>query len=417
MYIYFIIAFAVIILIIDIYFYRVIRYIVRKNKYSTQKIVKYIYWLTSALIISFLCLAISYFIRGEAPPRFARTYLMGFVFVITISKLLGVTFLVLYDVFRSILFLINKTIYRKVEPSKSKNAISRAEFLKKAAFISAALPFGTLMYGMLKSAFDYTIHRQKININNLPESFKGLKIAQISDIHSGSFISDTPLKTAVELINKEQPDLVFFTGDLVNEISEEALPFIDVLKNISAPLGVFSILGNHDYGDYFYEKDDIENKKHNYDLMKAIHHKMGWKLLLNENHIIQKDNHSLAILGVENWGSQGRFQKYGDIDKAKKGCEHCDVKLLLSHDPSHWEAKVLPEHKDIVVTFSGHTHGMQFGIEIPGFKWSPSQYIYKQWAGLYQKASQQIYVNRGLGFIGYPGRVGILPEITIFELS
>ena len=204
---------------------------------------------------------------------------------------------------------------------------------------------------------------------------------------------------------------------MVNEITEEVIPFIDTLKQLTAPLGVYSILGNHDYGDYFYQKEDIKGKKHNYDLMKKVHEKLGWKLLLNESHIIQKNNDRLAIMGVENWGSEARFQKYGDISKAKEGCLPEDVKLLLSHDPSHWEAKVIPNHKDIAVTFSGHTHGMQFGVEIPGFKWSPSKYLYKYWAGHYEKDGQQIYVNRGLGFIGYPGRVGILPEITVFELS
>ena len=342
---------------------------------------------------------------------------MGFIFIVTLCKIVGSLFLLFYDTFRALLFLTNKTLYRKVEPSRSKNAISRAQFLKKAAFITAAIPFGTMMYGVLKSAFDYTIHRQKLKITNLPESFKGLKIVQLSDIHSGSFITDNPLKEVVKLVNKENPDLIFFTGDLVNEISEEAIPFIDVLGQLKSTHGIFSILGNHDYGDYFYQKDDLEGKKHNYELMRKIHKKMGWNLLLNQNYIIEKDSKRLAILGVENWGDKGRFQKYGDIDKAKNGTFENDIKLLLSHDPSHWEAQVLPNHKDIAATFSGHTHGMQFGIEIPGFKWSPSQYMYTQWAGLYQKDAQQIYVNRGLGFIGYPGRVGILPEITVFELT
>lgn len=417
MYLIFVIVFAVIVLLMDIYFYRAVKHIFRNKKQLTVKIVRYSYWTTTILVLLFLTIASLYFITKTTPPKFARTYLMGFVFIITLCKIMGSIFLLLFDIFKALLFLINKTLYRKVEPSKSKNAISRAEFLKKAAFFTAAIPFGTMLYGVLKSAFDYTIHRQKLTITNLPSSFKGLKIVQLSDIHSGSFISNNPLKEVVELVNKENPDLIFFTGDLVNEIAEEALPFMDVLKNLNATFGVFSILGNHDYGDYFYQPNDTKGKQHNYNLMKEIHQKMGWKLLLNENHIIEKNNERLAILGVENWGDKGRFQKYGDIDKAKIGCLNNDIKLLLTHDPSHWEAKVIPNHKDIAATFSGHTHGMQFGIEIPGFKWSPSQYMYPQWAGLYQKEQQQIYVNRGLGFIGYPGRVGILPEITVFELT
>ena len=417
MYLIFVLVFAVIVLLMDIYFYRAVKHIFRNKKQLTVKIVRYSYWTTTILVLLFLTIASFYFITKTTPPKFARTYLMGFVFIITLCKIMGSIFLLLFDIFKAILFIINKTLYRKVEPSKSKNAISRAAFLKKAAFFTAAIPFGTMLYGVLKSAFDYTIHRQKLTIANLPSSFKGLKIVQLSDIHSGSFISDNPLKEVVELVNKENPDLIFFTGDLVNEIAEEAIPFMDVLKNLNAKFGVFSILGNHDYGDYFYQPNDTKGKQHNYDLMKKIHQKMGWNLLLNENHIIEKNNERLAILGVENWGDKGRFQKYGDIDKAKNGCLNNDIKLLLTHDPSHWEAKVIPNHNDIAATFSGHTHGMQFGIEIPGFKWSPSQYMYPQWAGLYQKEQQQIYVNRGLGFIGYPGRVGILPEITVFELT
>lgn len=417
MYLTFMLVFAVIVLLMDLYFYRAVKYLFRNKKVSTKKIIKYSYWSITALVLIFLMIASYYFIIKIAPPKFARTYLMGFIFIVTLCKIAGSVFLLLYDFFRSVLFLINKTIYRKVEPTKSKNAISRAEFLKKAAFITAAIPFGTMMYGVLKSAFDYTIHRQKLKITNLPNSFKGLKIVQLSDIHSGSFITDNPLKEVVELVNNEKPDLIFFTGDLVNEISEEALPFIDILGQLKATHGVYSILGNHDYGDYFYQKEDIEGKQHNYTLMQKIHQKMGWNLLLNGNHVIEKNGDRLAILGVENWGDKGRFQKYGDIDKAKNGCLDSDIKLLLSHDPSHWEAQVLPNHEDIAATFSGHTHGMQFGIEIPGFKWSPSQYMYTQWAGLYEKKNQQIYVNRGLGFIGYPGRVGILPEITVFELA
>lgn len=417
MYLTFMLVFAIIVILIDIYFYRAVKYLSNTKKAATKKIIKYTYWFITAFVIMFFVFASYYYVNKIPPPKFARTYLMGFVFIITLCKLFGITFLLVYDLFRFLLLLINKTIYRKVEPTRSKNAISRAQFLKKAAFITAAIPFGTMMYGVLKSAFDYTIHRQKLKITNLPNSFKGLKIVQISDIHSGSFITENPLKEVVKIINNENPDIIFFTGDLVNEISEEVIPFIDVLSKLNAKFGVFSILGNHDYGDYFYQPDDTEGKKHNYNLMKKIHQKMGWKLLLNENHVIEQNNERLAILGVENWGDKGRFQKYGDIDKAKIGCSNSDVKLLLSHDPSHWEAKVLPEHKDIAATFSGHTHGMQFGIEIPGFKWSPSQYMYPQWAGLYQKNEQKIYVNRGLGFIGYPGRVGILPEISVFELT
>jgi len=407
---------AIFITIIDLYFYRALKSFVKNYTPILKNTFKISYWIFTLVTIIFMFVAATYFSDKTLSLPFARTYVVGVIMIIGLSKLIGTLFILIHDIFQFIIWIINKT------PSKSNNyenkiSISRIDFLKKTALIASIIPFSTLMFGVLKSAFDYTIHHQKLKIPNLPNAFKGLKIVQISDIHTGSFISKDPLEKAIKMIEDQQPDIIFFTGDLVNEITEEALHFMDTLNKIKAPLGVFSILGNHDYGDYFYPKDDTEGKAHNYTLMKAVHKKLGWNLLLNENYILKKDNERLAILGVENWGSELRFPKYGDIDKAKEGCLTDDVKLLLSHDPSHWDAHVTPNHPDIAATFSGHTHGMQFGIEIPGFKWSPSQYIYKNWAGLYAEKNQQLYVNRGLGFLGYPGRVGILPEITAFTLS
>ena len=417
MYLKFILTSTIIILLIDSYYYRALTGSIKKMPLPIKRTLKISYWVFTLCTIGFMFFAASFFIDKTPPPKFARTYIMGVFLIISLSKLIGALFLIIHDVYKFISWIIKKSSGNKIDPAKNINGISRVEFLKKSALIASIIPFSTLMFGVLKSAFDYTIHKQKLKIPNLPNAFKGLKIVQISDIHTGSFISTEPLEKAIKMIKKQQPDVIFFTGDLVNDITEEALPFIDTLKNITAPMGVFSILGNHDYGDYFYQKEDTEGKAHNYDLMKAVHKKLGWNLLLNENHIIKKDNERLAILGVENWGSELRFPKYGDIDKAKEGCLSNDVKLLLSHDPSHWDAHVTPNHPDIAATFSGHTHGMQFGVEIPGFKWSPSQYIYKNWAGLYAEKEQQLYVNRGLGFLGYPGRVGILPEITVIELT
>ena len=418
MYLRFILIATFLILTIDVYYYRALKSFVKNYTPILKKGLKISYWIFTLSTIIFMFVAASYFIEKTPPPKFARTYIMGIIMIIGASKLVGTVFILIYDIIKFIIWIINKSISITTKKTEKKFSISRVEFIKKSALIASILPFSTLMFGVLKSAFDYTIHNQKLKIPNLPNAFKGLKIVQISDIHSGSFISKDPLEKAIKIINEQEPDIIFFTGDLVNEITEEALDFMDTLKKITAPMGVFSILGNHDYGDYFYQKDDTEGREHNYTLMKAVHSKLGWNLLLNENHIIKKDNERLAIIGVENWGSQARFQKYGDINKAKKGCLDSDVKLLLSHDPSHWDAHVIPNHPDIDVTFSGHTHGMQFGIEIPGFiKWSPSQYLYKNWGGLYSEKKQQLYVNRGLGFLGYPGRVGILPEITVFELS
>jgi len=412
MYLQFILIGTIIILSVDLYYYRALKKIIEKLKPNFRKTIKISYWIFTIATLVFMFFVASFFSTKQVPPKFARIYMFGIVLIILVSKILGSTFILFHDIKSLILYTKHKLLHQKTKEYQP----SRRQFLKKSAIVASVIPFGTLMYGVLKTAFDFKIRKQNLQIPNLPNSFKGLKIVQISDIHSGSFLTNDPLEKAVQLINDQKPDLVFFTGDLVNEITEEAIPFIDTLKQISAPLGVFSILGNHDYGDYFYQKGDKKGREHNYELMQIVHKKLGWKLLLNEHQIINKNNERLAILGVENWGRELRFQKYGDIDKAKDGCLSEDVKLLLTHDPSHWDAHVLPNHKDIAVTFSGHTHGMQFGVEIPGFKWSPSKYLYKNWAGLYKQNQQQIYVNRGLGFIGYPGRVGILPEITVFEL-
>ncbi len=417
MYLKFILIGIFIIIVVDVYYFRAFHKFIEKLKPSIQKFFKISYWLYSIVSIVFMLAMAYYFSTQQVPPKFARVYLYGILFIILLSKIIGATFIIFHDFATLLLF-----IKRKLSPLFGTNKTntpskSRRQFIKKTAIVASAIPFATLVFGMLKTAFDFTIRKQKLIIPNLPKSFVGLKIVQISDIHIGSFITDEPLQKVVQLIKEQKPDIIFVTGDLVNEIAEEALPFMDVLKKITAPMGTFSILGNHDYGDYFYQKEELEEKKNNYELMQKIHQKIGWRLLLNENHILTIDNDRLAILGVENWGKEFRFQKFGDVDKAKNGCLENDVKLLLSHDPSHWDEKVIPYHPDISATFAGHTHGMQFGVEVPGFKWSPSQYFYRCWAGLYKTNEQQLYVNRGLGFIGYPGRVGILPEITVFELG
>lgn len=402
------------ILAIDLYFFRSFSSLIHNLNKKIQLFLKVGYWAFTLATIIFMLVLTSYFEDKLIAPKFYRIYVLGIILISIISKIIGSIFILIHDI-KTLFFYVKKILFPKVE-TVQKNTMSRKHFIKKMGVAAAAIPFGTLFFGMVKTAYDFTIRKEKLKINLLPESFKGLKIVQISDLHVGSFLTDEPLKKAIQLIDNQKPDIIFFTGDLVNDITEEALPFMDTLKKLSAPMGVYSILGNHDYGDYFYQKDDLEGKQHNYNLMKEVHQKLGWKLLLNEHVILEKDNERLAVLGVENWGAGGRFPKYGDLDQAKKGLLSTDIKLLLSHDPSHWEAKILPEHTDIAATFSGHTHGMQFGIEIPNFKWSPSQYLYTQWAGLYTANQQHLYVNRGLGFIGYPGRVGILPEITVFEL-
>jgi len=254
-----------------------------------------------------------------------------------------------------------------------------------------------------------------VKLKNLPKAFDGLSIGQISDIHAGSFWNKTAVKGGIEMMMKEKPDMIFFTGDLVNNESSEVKDYVSVFEKLKAPLGVYSITGNHDYGDYKSWASQEEKQKNFRDLVQA-HKVMGYDILMNEHRMLEQGGEKMAIIGIENWGG-GRFAKYGKLDKAYRGSDEAAVKLLLSHDPSHWDAQVRKDYRDIDIAFAGHTHGFQFGVEIGGFKWSPSQYAYKQWAGLYQEEDQYLYVNRGFGYLGYPGRVGIPPELTIVELK
>jgi hypothetical protein len=272
----------------------------------------------------------------------------------------------------------------------------------------------SLIYGILFNPYNYKFYRTIITLPNLPDEFNGIKIIQLSDIHCGSFNKKEPLIDVVNKINEEKPDLIFFTGDLVNSHASEFDPYVDIFKNLKAKYGVYSITGNHDYGDYAKWKSDDEKKK-NFQYLIEQHSKVGWRLLMDEN-ILIGTKEKIAIIGIQNWSGRRNFSKYGDLEKAYPGCESAAVKLLLSHDPSHWDTEVIKKYPDIDITFSGHTHGMQFGFEFGRFRFSPVQWVYKQWAGLYKHNNQYLYVNRGFGFIGYPGRVGILPEVTVMTL-
>ncbi|MEJ7767788.1 MAG: metallophosphoesterase, partial [Chitinophagaceae bacterium] len=274
--------------------------------------------------------------------------------------------------------------------------------------------FGSLVYGF-SNTYNYQVKRVKRSFENLPLGFRGTKIIHISDIHSGSFTDKQAVEKGVDKILKENPDLVLFTGDLVNDRASEMEGYVQVFNRIKAPLGVFSTLGNHDYGDYV-KWDSVEAKMNNLTMLKEVHSALGWKLLMNEHTVLEKNGDRIALLGIENWSAKGRFPKYGKMEKAYPGAETLPFKILMSHDPSHWDAQVRTGYPDIDLMVAGHTHGMQFGINLPGLKWSPVQFMYKQWAGLYEKGRQKLYVNPGYGFIGYPGRVGILPEITVIEL-
>jgi predicted MPP superfamily phosphohydrolase len=346
-----------------------------------------------------------------------RNFLASFVFIIYISKLLTAVVLLFGEIGRGIEWL-----YTKVQ-SFGKNGsdlvqtempkITRSEFITKTALTLGAAHVGVMTFGILSGAHDYRIRRVKVALKNLPSKFNGIRIAQISDVHSGSFYNKTAVNGGVDLLLNEKPDLAFFTGDLVNNKSEEFKDYFNIFKRIKAPLGVYSTLGNHDYGDY-YQWSNPKDKSQNLSNLVEAHRLMGWDLLLDENRSLKVDNEEIGILGIQNWGAGG-FAKYGNLKMAMINTDHFPVKLLLSHDPSHWREQVLGK-TEIDIAFAGHTHGMQYGVELGSFKWSPVQLRYKEWAGLYSQQEQHLYVNRGYGFIGYPGRVGILPEITIMEL-
>jgi|TARA_B100001142_G_scaffold68149_1_gene67985 hypothetical protein len=340
-------------------------------------------------------------------------YAIGFFISLFVFQILVTIFLLGEDIFR-----IPQGIYAYFSkmPDQVQFLPQRRKLISQIAIGLAAIPFASLLYGMFRGKYNFKVLSYKLEYDDLPEAFEGFKIAQISDIHSGSFDNPKKVQYGVDLVNAQDADVVFFTGDLVNNRAEEILPWIQTFRKINAKHGVYSILGNHDYGDYS-PWESPEAKKKNMEDLKKAQKKMGWDLLLNESRFIEKQGQRIAILGVENWGSGG-FKKAGDLNKALSNVAAEDFKILMSHDPSHWEAEVIPHPFNIHLTLSGHTHGMQFGIEIPGWiKWSPIKWRYKQWAGIYEKLNQRLNVNRGFGYLAYPGRVGIWPEVTVITLN
>jgi uncharacterized protein len=405
------------VLLFEIYFYQGVSTLIQGLTKKKQKTIRYIYWGYTLLVVFFMLGAVV--IPPIDVPRPVRVYGATIIIIITVSKAFATFVLIFDDILRIFRWIGRKILMLKENPSlgalTTGNKISRLKFLSLAAMIVAAIPFLHMIFGLIWGAHRYTIHRNRIKASWLPPSFNGLKIIQISDIHCGSFLSTQPLKKAIAMINEQKPDLVFVTGDLVNDHSGETDPFVNVLNKIEAKMGVYSCMGNHDYGDYL-PWESPEEKKANIEKLKYRQKEVfGWNLLMNENRIIEKNGEQIAIIGVENYGRTDRYPRYGDMEKSLEGVEHVPCKLLLSHDPYHFQKEVSVKYPQINFTFSGHTHGMQFGVEIPGIKWSPVQYVYEHWAGLLKKGSQYLYINRGLGYIGYAGRAGIWPEITVHE--
>ncbi|MEO9802903.1 MAG: metallophosphoesterase [Reichenbachiella sp.] len=408
-------SFFIVVLIIysflDYYVFQAVKVVVG-NFTPTGKLVIYIlYW---SLTVLSLFAVLAFGSVDTAKYANLRTFLATAVFMNILAKMTAGLFVFADDILRFGKYAYQGLFQNGTPNSTSENGISRSEFLSKSALIAGAVPVAAMSYGILSGAYDYRVRHRTIALKNLPAAFDGIRIGQLSDIHSGSFYNKTAVSGGVDMLNAEKPDLFLFTGDLVNNESKEVSEYLDIFSKVNATAGKFSVLGNHDYGDYKAWRSKDEKKRNLEQLVKS-HRDMGWDILLNEHRYVEVDGERLAIMGVENWGARG-FTKYGDLNKASENVE-ADTKILLSHDPSHWDAQIRPEHKDIDLTLSGHTHGFQFGVEIGNFRWSPSQYLYKQWADLYSVGNQHLYVNRGFGFLGYPGRVGILPEITILELK
>lgn len=400
-------------LLIDYYVFQAVLTVSKDWSLAWQRVVRIGFWLPTIASISFL---VWWFLLGDPYKlnEHARTIAFTGIAGLYFSKLFAVLILFIDDIQRGVRW-VSSYFQKEGGSNLPGESISRSEFLSKTALIVGSVPFAAMSYGIISGAHDYRIRRKTVYLPNLPKAFDGIKIGQLSDIHSGSFFNKTAVKGGVEMLMNEKPDVIFFTGDLVNNQADEVVDYINIFNKLKAPLGVYSVTGNHDYGDYK-AWASTEAKAENFKSLMKAHQQMGFDLLMNQNRFIEVNNEKLAVLGIENWGG-GRFAKYGKLDVAYKGSEEAPVKLLLSHDPSHWDAQVRKLYPDINVMFAGHTHGFQFGVEIGDFKWSPSQYAYKQWAGLYQEGEQYLYVNRGFGFLGYPGRIGMPPELTIIELK
>ena len=398
-------------LLVDLYVFQAMKTVFTGPK---AVYVNYAYWLFDIVLMVIIIYVGASGKMAGGPPK-GGSYIMGLAILSLAPKIIVTPFLLIEDIVRLIQGgYVGIQKMRHAVGSEDLHMWGRRKFVSQIALGVAAIPFVGTAWGMIKGKYDYRVHKVKIAFKDLPDAFHGFKITQLSDIHSGSLDDVAAVRRGIELANAQKSDILVFTGDLVNNVATEMDPWIEHFSQLDAPHGKFSILGNHDYGDYVQWPSE-EAKAKNLQDLKDVHGKIGFRLLLNESLHLEKDGEKIALIGVENWGKRG-FVKHGDLDKAIAPIEDSTFKVLLSHDPSHWEAVTIPHPKKVHLTLAGHTHGMQFGIEIPGIKWSPVKYIYPQWAGLYPKNDQHIYVNRGFGFLGFPGRVGILPEITVIEL-
>ncbi len=378
---------------------------------TNQRIWWWLYLSIATFLLINLFIGLLQFDRSRGFSTY-ETYSFGLFFAMVVFQLMVGGMLLLEDLIRGMKGLIN--IVSQTTTSDNLYLPKRRALISQLAIALGMIPSGAIIYGMLKGKYNYQVLRYTLTYDDLPQSFDGYQITQISDIHSGSFDNAEKVQYGIDLINQQESDIILFTGDLVNNIAKEMRPWQNQFSTLSARHGVFSVLGNHDYGDY-YQWPSEQDKVDNMNQLSTLQKEMGWTLLRNEHHFIQRGKERLVLLGVENWGTG--FKRAGDLEKTLENVEEKDFKILMSHDPSHWEAQILPHAFPIHLTLSGHTHGMQFGIEIPGWiKWSPVKWRYKQWAGVYEQGQQKINVNRGFGFLAYPGRFGMWPEISVITL-
>lgn len=398
--------FLFIVLLIEFYSFQVVRTMTNIRWMITA------YLLLSVAVIGFIVYQFLNFDRSVGQTQMTMMTL-GLLLVVFLPKILLTLVLFLEDIYR----FSSGTISHFIGDTKNSSFLpERRKFVSQMALALAAIPFSSLIYGMTLGKYNYKVIKQQVFFPDLPDAFDGFTITQISDVHSGSFDNPDKINYAIDLINEQNSDMILFTGDIVNTDAKEMYPWIETFKRIKGhQYGKYSVLGNHDYGEYVTWPSEAA-KNDNFQAIKNLYGQIDFKLLLNEHQFIQKGSDKIALVGVENWGV--KFKKAGDLNKASKGLAKEDFKILMSHDPSHWDAEINQHPKDFHLTLSGHTHGLQFGIEIPGFfKWSPAEYVYKQWAGLFETEGKYIYVNRGFGFHAYPGRVGIMPEITVIQLK
>lgn len=404
---------ALIMLLLDWYVFQSLKTVMQNQSERARLWVFTLHWILAGLAV-LMVLIFPYAGFLQTSPFF-RNYIFAILVGLFLSKLVASSVFIVDDLRRGISWLVMRFFSSGAQELESGSLrIPRSVFMSWVGLGLGGTLFGSLFLGF-RNKYNYQLKRVSLAYGHLPASFKGIKIAHISDIHVGSLEDKRAVQAGIDILLQQQPDLVLFTGDLVNNKASEMEGWEDIFSRIKAPLGVYSILGNHDYGDYV-AWPTVEDKQANLFRLQQIHAGMGWRLLMNEHVLLERGGEKIALMGIENWGAKGRFPKYGKMTQAYPGTEQVPFKILMSHDPSHWDAQVRTEYPDIDLMLSGHTHGMQFGLENPFFKWSPVQWMYRQWAGLYEEGNQKLYVNRGFGFIGYPGRVGILPEITLLEL-